>query len=170
MKESTIPGLQSSKETKSKPYWLLLVLLAVALFILAIFAYPTWRDRQATNAQAALLSQQEEAQAAIAEITGVTISKIIVTADGGLVDLRYLVVDPDKAEFLFEDLEKVPKMYAEPNGPEVALHDLPHRHGLQAGLQYSLLYLNPQGSVKPGGYVTVKVSDIALERFKVEGQ
>ena len=47
---------------------------------------------------------------------GIRISQLTVTADGGLVDLRFFVLNLDKALAMPQDLKNAPVMIAECNG------------------------------------------------------
>jgi len=114
------------------------------------------------------VKKQQKVADAIADRLGIRITKVVVTADGGLVDLRYQVIDPDKAVFLFDNLDVVPMMIAQ-NGEVIRLESLPHRHDVYAGLAYFILYRNAKNSVQPGSQVTVVVGDdLRLEHVAVE--
>jgi hypothetical protein len=155
-----------SQQSTSRTKWIL-VLSVTVILVLALaggFAYRAiGRSRQATqNAET-----QQKMVDAIADRLGIRINKVVVTADGGLVDLRYQVIDPDKAVFLFDNLDVVPKLIAD-NGEEIRLESLPHRHDVYAGLAYFILYRNVKNSVKPGSQVTVVVGDdLRLEHVAV---
>ena len=101
---------------------------------------------------------------AIEEQWGVRVTQIGVTADGGLVDFRFIVLDPDKALAALQDVNKLPVLVAEDTGTvvnSVALHG--REHNLNPGQTYFLLYRNTGGAIKPGGAVTVKFGDLLLE-------
>ena len=101
---------------------------------------------------------------AIEEQWGVRVTQIGVTADGGLVDFRFMVLDPDKALATLQDINKLPVLVAEDTGTvvnSVALHG--REHNLNPGQTYFLLYRNTGGAIKPGGAVTVKFGDLQLE-------
>jgi hypothetical protein len=153
---------QSSSRSKK-----IIMLAVTAILVLALgggFAYRAIAHSRQTSVQA---EQQQKANDAIADRLGIRITKVVVTADGGLVDLRYQVIDPDKAVFLFDNLDVVPQVIAE-NGEVIKLESLPHRHDVYAGLAYFILYRNSQNSVKPGSQVTVVVGDdLRLENMAV---
>jgi hypothetical protein len=103
---------------------------------------------------------------AIEEKWGVRITQIGVTADGGLVDFRFMVIDPDKALALLQDVNKLPVLVAEDSGTLVnsfALHG--REHNFNPGQTYYVLYRNTRGAIKPGTAVTVKFGDLQLEHF-----
>jgi len=145
------------------------LILTALIILLGSGAYLGLRAIQAAQEArdaARIMELQQQAAAAIADRTGVQVTQVMVTADGGLIDLRYEVIDPDKAVFLFDDLTVVPRLIAK-DGTEIALMSLPHRHSVEAGLAYFILYRNVEGAVEAGDEVTVVVDGIQLEHFKV---
>ena len=101
---------------------------------------------------------------AIEEQWGVRVIQIGVTADGGLVDFRYIVLDPDKTLAMLQDVNKLPVLVAEDSGTVVNSAALmAQKHTLHPGQTYFLLYRNTGGAIKPGGAVTVRFSDLQLE-------
>ena len=101
---------------------------------------------------------------AIEDRWGIRVSQIGVTADGGLVDFRFVVIDPDKAVAMMQDVNNWPVMIAEDSGTTVnSAGVMAAKHSLASGRQYYLLYRNTRGAIKPGGLVTVKFGDLTLE-------
>ena len=95
---------------------------------------------------------------------GIRITQIGVTADGGMVDFRYIVLDPDKALAMLQDLKNLPTLTAEDSGMVVSSAALmAPKHNLTAGRTYFLLYRNTRGAIKPGGAVSVVFDDLRLE-------
>jgi hypothetical protein len=155
-----------AQQSSSRIKWVIILSVTVIL-VLALgggFAYRAIaRSRQTSRND----EKQQKTIDAIADRLGIRITKVVVTADGGLVDLRYQVIDPEKAVFLFDNLDVVPKVIAE-NGEVIHLESLPHRHDVYAGLAYFILYRNAKNSVKPGSQVTVVVGDdLRLENVAV---
>ncbi len=143
----------------------LIGVLVLVLGVAGVFGYRAWRQAQEA---ARIAAAQEDVAAAIAEKLGIRVMKIIVTADGGLIDFRYQVLDPNKAALLFEEISVVPKMVAE-NGTIISLSDNPHAHNFQPGLTYFVLYRNVGDSIRPGSEVTVLIGDeFRLEHVAVE--
>ena len=70
---------------------------------------------------------------------GIDITLIGVTAAGGLIEFRYQVVDPDKANPIIHDLRLCPKLVVEDTGATLALRSLPHSIGAVAGAGWDLL-------------------------------
>ena len=97
---------------------------------------------------------------------GVRVTQIGVTADGGLVDFRYIVLDSDKALEMQKDVSKLPVLVAESSGTLVnSAAAMTAKHDLNVGQTYFLLYRNTNGAIKSGTPVTVKFGDMALEHM-----
>lgn len=93
---------------------------------------------------------------------GIQIRQVGVTADGGLVDLRYLVTDADKAARMFGDLQTTP-MIRTANGSTIQLRTLiKHHHTLEVGRTYYMLYRNTGNAIAPGSLITVLVGDVQV--------
>ena len=97
---------------------------------------------------------------------GVRVTQIGVTADGGMVDFRYIVLDPDKALAMQQDVNKLPVLVAEDSGTLInSAAAMTAKHNLDPGTTYFLLYRNTGGAIKPGSQVTVKFGDLTLEHM-----
>lgn len=98
--------------------------------------------------------------------TGIRVVRVTVTGGGGIVDLRYLVVDPDRALAVHDT---PPKLIDEDSGTVVDLPFMGHLHGGEPefGLTYPLLFVNGGGAVRPGDQVTVVVGGARLEHVPV---
>jgi hypothetical protein len=106
--------------------------------------------------------------AGLAERIGVKITQVALTGDGGLVDLRYQVLDPDKANAV-HDRRTPPALVDEQSGLVVnrLLMDHSH-HGLQkAGVKYYLVFNNPGNWVRRGSMVTVLLGDAEVQHVVV---
>jgi hypothetical protein len=92
--------------------------------------------------------------------TGIRITRISVVADRGLVDVRFVVLDPQKANRFVGDgdhtgagknRQSPPKLRSAKRKAIVAqLASMRSRNAFQAGQTYFLLYLNPNGKVRQG--------------------
>lgn len=106
---------------------------------------------------------------AIEDRWGLRVSEVRVTADGGLVDFRFFVIDPDKALGMLSDLKNAPVMIAESNGALINSTALmAHKHGLRAGQTVYMLYRNTGGALKRGGFATVVFGELRLEHVPVK--
>jgi hypothetical protein len=108
----------------------------------------------------------------IEERWGIRVSMVGVTADGGLIDFRYVVVDPNKALDWMADIKNVPTLVVENSGAEKAPQVnvaalMPHKQDFHAGRTYFLLYRNTRGAIKPGSKISVVIGDLKLEGVPV---
>jgi hypothetical protein len=146
--------------------------LAVSIVLLVAAAgFAALRFWEAYNEEAQAAKMAERQAAAMAQIEdrwGIRVTQVMATADGGLVDLRYQITDPDKAVFLYDDIRDFPRLVTEDSGVEIAINNLSHEHDLEFGRTYFVIYRNVAGAVKPGGLVTLFVGDLKVEHFQVE--
>jgi hypothetical protein len=160
--------MENSAETKTKRGLMMPLLIgAVIISVLAFFGVRAWRLAQEEARQAQIEEDQALAQARIEDEWGIRVTQVAATADGGLVDLRYRITDPDKAIYLYDEVQNIPRLVTEDGGVEIGLTTLPHQHDLEFGQSYFIIFRNIAGAVKPGGRVTVYVGDIGLKHFEV---
>ena len=102
---------------------------------------------------------------------GINVAMIGVTAAGGLIDFRYQVVDPDKANPIIHDLNLFPKLIVEDTGATLAMRSLPHNHKaeLELGGTYFFLLPNAANALHKGSRVTLVIGDARLEHIVVKG-
>lgn len=145
---------------------------AVALGgVLAVRAIVAWRQPapQVTAAKTVPTSPTIE------DRWGVRFTAVNVLADGGIVELRYLVLDPAKGSRMHAtDLSNLPVIHADDSGKEVKSYSLMfHIHTDHAGedvegRNYSIVYGNADGAVHSGATVTIILSDgLRLEHVPV---
>jgi hypothetical protein len=107
-------------------------------------------------------------KAGLVDRSGVKITQVAVTGDGGLIDLRYQVIDPDKAATL-HNTQKPPAVVDEQTG--VVVHDLfmghSHSDPFAFGETYYLVFDNPGNLVRRGAYVTVLLGDAEVDHVLV---
>jgi hypothetical protein len=106
--------------------------------------------------------------AGLAERSGVKITQVAMTGGGGLVDLRYQVVDPDKAVAL-HDRRTPPALVDEETGLVVNQLFMDHSHQgpQQVGVKYYLVFNNPGNWVHRGSRVTVLLGDAEVQHVVV---
>jgi hypothetical protein len=101
---------------------------------------------------------------ALEEDFGVRFDLIGVTASGGLVDLRFTVLDAEKAKALFHDAGSSPSLFIEGSGQVLRTKKgMSHRLNLVAGGRYFMLFSNAGGVVQSGTPVSIVIDDIRLE-------
>lgn len=147
--------------------WPRLLVAAILLVVLGAAGYYGWQQVQQRQAEAHKAEVQAEAIAQIEDQWGVRFMHVALVAEGGLLDVRYQVTDPDKAVYMFDEVENIPRVIAS-NGIELAMNDDPHTHDLEFGFSYFFLLRNVDNSVKPGDQVTIAVGDVELPFFEVE--
>lgn len=136
-------------------------LLIITLIVLATAAIiGLWTAAHVNQMPGVVVSQ-----AAFEEKWGIHISHIAVVADGGLIDFRFQVIDPDKASPVME-VETRPHLYVESTGQEVSsLYHIMHNHAIQAGKSHYLIFNNENGAIRSGTSVSVVLGDMRLEHI-----
>lgn len=119
-----------------------------------------------------------EVPAALAERWGVQIMGVTYTADGFWLDFRFRVLDPLKANALFDSTLK-PYLEAEASGVRLgvpsaakvgALRTTNRGHNIKPGKIYTIMFANPGFHVRPGQKVSVVAGDFRIEHLTVRGQ
>jgi hypothetical protein len=100
--------------------------------------------------------------------SGVKITQVAVTGDGGLVDLRFEVVDPGRASAV-HDPATPPAVVDEASG--LVVHELFMNHShtgpYKAGVTYYLVFNNPGNWVHHGSMVSVMLGNAQVEHVRV---
>ena len=144
--------------------WLRYVLPAALLLLLlaaGLLAYRAWpSEKQASVAGTPQLASAKTFE----ERFGLSVTLVAVTASGGIVDIRFKVLDADKARGTLQDDKNMPLLNVEgstmtPMMRDTAIQD----QDLEVGKVYYILYSNPRGMVKPGTPVSVAIGDLVLE-------
>ena len=101
--------------------------------------------------------------------TGVRVIRAAVTAGGGMLDLRYQVLDPNKA-VIVHDADKPPTIIDEATGKTFNTPWMQHSHSgdLTAGVTYNLMLMNSGGVIKRGSPVTIVIGDARLEHVSAQ--
>ena len=95
---------------------------------------------------------------------GVRFNFLAVTAKGGMVELRYRVVDEGKAANFGHYTETAPMLIAEDTGKvvDVTIMGL-HNHRVEPGRTYYVLYRNTDSAIESHRPVTIAIGDQKLE-------
>ena len=105
----------------------------------------------------------------LADRIGVRIVYVAVSGGGGLIDLRFQVVDPDKAAAL-HDTATPPVVIDETNG--IVIHDLLmghyHTGPLNPGQVYYLIFDNAGNLVQRGDKVSVLLGNAEVDHVTVQ--
>jgi hypothetical protein len=100
--------------------------------------------------------------------TGVRFTQAAVVADGGLIELRYVVLDTQKASAFQNDTKHPPQLRNERSGKlawRAAL--MKQGHELRPGQSYYLLYFNAQGAIKRGDKIAIDAGQRHLQHVPV---
>jgi hypothetical protein len=114
-------------------------------------------------------AQRAADQAAFVDRTGVRPVHVAVTGAGGLIDLRYQVVDADKATAA-HDPKRPPSLVDEASGKPIDVTWMGHSHAsnFRAGSSYFELLINSRGRLERGSRVTLVFGAARLEHLRVE--
>jgi hypothetical protein len=94
---------------------------------------------------------------------GVRVSQVAVTADGGLVDFRFIILDPDKASEMLSNVDNLPVLRVDSSGTLVnSTAQMGGHPSLRAGQTYFLLYRNTGGSLHSGSSLSVLFGDLSI--------
>ena len=105
----------------------------------------------------------------LAERSGVRLVRVAVTGGGGLLDLRYQVVDPSKAVAVHE-ARTPPAIIDERTGLVLNRLLMGHAHHgqLKPAVSYYLIFENTGNWVRRGSEVTVLLGDAQVEHVVVK--
>ena len=94
---------------------------------------------------------------------GIRVTLVAITAAGGLVDLRFTVLDREKAAHILHDAAAMPELFVESSGAVLsAPKAMAHKLTLLDGATYFLLYPNSGGAIQAGTGVSVVIDGIRL--------
>jgi hypothetical protein len=100
--------------------------------------------------------------------SGVRITQVAVTGDGGMVDLRFQVINPELANAL-HDQNTPPAVVDEQTG--LVVHELfmdhAHKGPYKTGVTYYLVFTNPGNWIHHGSKVTVLLGNAEVEHVLV---
>ena len=106
--------------------------------------------------------------AGLLERSGVRVTRLVVSGEGGLLDLRYQVVDANRAQAV-HDKAYPPMLIDERSGAVINELLMGHTHSYapKAGLTYYLIFVNKGNLVRSGSRVTVRLGDSRLAHVLV---
>ena len=137
--------------------------MLVSVIMFGIFSYQLGAQHRNALESEHLLPERIISAQTLEEEYGIRVQLVAVTAAGGMVDVRYRIIDPAKAAKLIVDGGIMPMVYV--YGSDVML--MPDMHmrtqKLIADRVYFDLIPNTQNAVKRGTVVTVAFGDVALE-------
>jgi hypothetical protein len=138
---------------------------AAAAFLLAGLA--VWM--LATRPPAVTAEERAAERAAFVAVTAVRPVRVALTGGGGLLDLRYQVVDADKAAAA-HDPKRSPALLAEGSGRRFDQPWMGHSHSgdFRAGGVYFSLLVNPGGRLEAGSEVTLEMAGARYPGLRVQ--
>jgi hypothetical protein len=138
--------------------------------------YAGMLEAEATRAAVARVDPGVD-NAMMAEKWGVQVISVSYAADGFWLAFRFRVLDPDKANILF-DTKLKPYLESESSGVKLAvptaakigaLRTTNRGHNVKAGKIYNIMFSNPGFHVQPGQKVSVVSGDFRAEHLTVRG-
>ena len=149
-----------------------IAVVALAVVFFAVLVIRGWRPTSTsgtTKPSAAATATQVPTSAAIESKYGIRFTLVAVTAGGGMIQVRYQVIDSAKTEAI-HGTELAPYVvdshgtkYADPG---MAGHSHVGKTMASGATDYILL-ANARGGVKAGSFVTIKVGDLELRNVPV---
>jgi hypothetical protein len=140
-----------------------LLVLAVVLAALALLVWRTTGPAEAGRGYHVPRSSGLEAR------LGVRFVQAAVVADGGIVELRYTVLDSQKASAFQRKVHNPPVLRSERrNGAPLYRTALMRQgHDLRPGESYYVLYLNNSHAIRPGETLTIDAGNDTLAHVPV---
>ncbi len=107
--------------------------------------------------------------AGLLDATGARVVRVTKAGDGGLIDVRYQIVDENKAGAL-HDVKQPPALVDEHSGTVVSRLLMGHSHTgyFHNGETYFFEFEDPAGLVQPGDPVSVVLGPVRLMHVKVQ--
>lgn len=144
------------------------VLIAAGIGALALWL-PQRSDSQTSAEPPPQWARPSVSASGLAERSGVRLIRVAVTGGGGLLDLRYQVVDPSKAVTVHE-AETPPAIIDERTGLVLNRLLMGHAHHgqLKPAVSYYLIFENTGNWVRRGSEITVLLGDAQVEHVVVK--
>ena len=158
-------SLSSGISAKRQPVYLTIGMLAV--IAVSFFSYQLG-GRALGHADDDHLPERVISTQTLEEEYGIRTMLVAVTAAGGMVDVRYRIVDPEKAAKLVKDGGIMPMVYVQDSDVMLIAEAHMRTQKLIADRMYIDLIPNTQNAVKRGTVVTVAFGDVALEPIEAK--
>ena len=166
MPDETLPELDTDPVERRPRHRRLVGIGLVAILLLAGGARAWWPEQKADVRAGTTLVTAE----GMAARYGIDVNLIGVTAAGGLIQFRYQVVDPDKADRMIHDVKLLPIVVVEETGATMVI-PRPHHHAaeLELGGTYFFIFANAHNAIHRGSLVTLVMGDARLEHIVAQG-
>lgn len=147
--------------------WDLVLLAILAVLLIGLLLWPAWNWLGRRGGSPELPT--DTAQTTFAAETGLRILRVFTTANGGMIDMRYQVTDPDKA-IIIHNVDNPPRFVNEATGEVIdrPYHDHSSGSTLKAGQTYNEILVNEGGVIQRGDRITIFVGQSRLEHIVVQ--
>ena len=143
------------------------VLALVVLAIAVVVGVRAWRMNDRGSRVQAAPGAVMPASAIIEQKWGIRFTAVSVLADGGLIEVRYQVIDPGKSTRIHSgdatsDKKYLPILIVEGTGAKVEARSVMFHFNHpsdKTGRLYSIIYGNTGGALKPHTLVTIHMTD-----------
>jgi hypothetical protein len=150
------------------PRKLVFAALAAAILTLAIVAGFTIYQKT-RPVFVGLGGQRIPISQAIEDRYGIRLTFVGLTARDGFIDMRYRVIDAEKATDFGHYPATTPMIIAEDSGAEITVTEMGlHNHRMQPGLIFHVMYRNTGNAAQRGRPVTVQVGDMKIQHIIVQ--
>ncbi|MGC9669583.1 hypothetical protein ACNTMW_23900 [Planosporangium sp. 12N6] len=139
--------------------------IMIVLLALGFVAAVGWRFAGAADAKGGYAVPQDGKMEAH---LGVRITQAALVGDGGLVEIRYTVLDTQRASAFQNDVKHPPLLKNEKNGKTAWRTALMKQgHELRPGQTYYILYLNNKNAIKRGDKIEISTGSRKLSHVPV---
>jgi hypothetical protein len=154
-------GVTQRRRVRRRPW--LAAIAGVVVLPLVVAAGLTWSWGTGARSDADIAAARVVSAADMESEYGIEVNLVAVTMAGGMVDVRFTVLDQAKAEAILHDDVILPVLLVEPSGAVIRA-PTGHRHktAIVDGGKYFLLYGNPGGAIQAGTKVSVVIGDVRL--------
>jgi hypothetical protein len=137
----------------------------LVVLVLTFAAVLTWRVQSTAGAgKPYQVPQDRQLESSL----GIRIAQAAVVADGGIVELRYTVLDGQKASRFQNDVHHPPVLHSERRKGDVYRAALMKQgHELRPGQTYYILYLNNGNAIRSGETLEVEAGGAKLQHVPV---
>ncbi len=142
--------------------------MAAVALVAAVLAAGLWLWQRDGGADA-LAGTEPVTASVLEERFGARIDLVGLLAVGGLVELRFEVVDKDKAAMLFHHGEHAPRLVVPASGKVLrTAQGMAHKLTLKDGASYFIFYANSGSAVHEGSEISVAIGDVRLDHVEVQ--
>ncbi|GAB3589696.1 hypothetical protein GCM10027446_02800 [Angustibacter peucedani] len=141
---------------------------AVAVLLVAVVASGGLVVRNVVARAAEPPGGKVPQSAAMEAALGIRVSRVAVVGDGGLVEVSYVALDPEKATKFQYDKDHPPRLSSEVrDGGTSRISVMRQGHNMRAGQTYYFVYQNTGGAIRPDERITFSYGGYRLEHVPV---